>query len=367
MKKTEIHTPGGSGGALRLVAWELTRSCNLSCRHCRAAAERGPYPGELSTEEAKKLLEDIAAFSSPIMILTGGEPLFREDILEIASYGTELGLRMVLATNGTLLTRPLARELIDVGIKRISISIDGKDETSHDRLRGVTGAFSGALFGIENAKSENLSFQLNTTVTRRNVDELEEIEKLASDLGAEAHHLFLLVPTGRGSEMAEDSLSAKEYERVLADIYRYETTAAHQVKVTCAPQYMRIRKTLAEKEGRTLTVGPHGGHGLAATTRGCLGGTAFLFISHIGDTQPCGYLEINGGNVRTTPIREIWESSPVYTRLRDYSQLTGKCGKCEYTDICGGCRARAFEDSGDYMGPEPLCPYVPASMAKRRA
>jgi len=167
--------------------------------------------------------------------------------------------------------------------------------------------------------------------------------------------------------MARDSLSAGEYERVLTDIYRYETTAAHQVKVTCAPQYMRIRQTLAEQEDRSLPAGHHGGHGLSATTRGCLGGIAFLFISHCGDTQPCGYLEINGGNVRTTPIRDIWESSPVYTRLRDYSALTGKCGDCEYTDICGGCRARAYEASGDYMGPEPLCPYVPSSMTKRHA
>ena len=367
MKNTHPHTTHGSGSSLRLIAWELTRSCNLSCKHCRASSERGPYPGELSTKEARQLLEDIAAFSSPIMILTGGEPLLRDDILDVASYGTELGLRMVLATNGTLLTRPLAQELVRVGIKRISISIDGKDETSHDHLRGVHGAFTGALFGIENAKHEGLSFQINTTITRRNVDELEEISALASDLGADAHHLFLLVPTGRGSEMVEASLSAREYERVLTDIYRYETTAAHQVKVTCAPQYMRIRRTLAQQEGRELSVGHHGGHGLSATTRGCLGGVAFLFISHCGDTQPCGYLEINGGNIRTTPIRDIWESSPVYTRLRDYSELTGKCGKCEYTDICGGCRARAFEASGDYMGPEPLCPYVPAALTKKHA
>ena len=341
---------------LRLVAWELTRSCNLSCSHCRAASDRGPYPGELSSEESLKLLDEIASFSSPIMILTGGEPLLRKDLLEIARHGTKLGLRMVLATNGTLLDRKIAKKLKDAGIKRISISIDGKDERSHDDLRGVSGAFRGAISGIESTKDVGLSFQINTTITKRNLKELSEIESLAQNLGADAHHLFLLVPTGRGSEMAHESLDKNEYESVLSEIYNYEKAAPYPVKVTCAPQYMRIKREMAREEGREITSFEHG---LAAETRGCLGGISFLFISHDGNTQPCGYLDIQAGNIRERPIKEIWEGSEVFLRLRDFSLLKGKCKNCEYVDVCGGCRARALYHFGDFMASEPLCPYIP--------
>jgi AdoMet-dependent heme synthase len=346
---------------MRLVAWELTRSCNLACAHCRASAEGGPYPNELSTGRSLELLAEIAAFSKPIIILTGGEPLLRDDLFEIARRGTDLGLRMVLATNGTLLERETVRRLIEAGISRISVSIDGKDERSHDGLRGVAGAFSGALFGIENARREGLSFQINTTVTKRNVAELDEIEDLAGRLGADAHHLFLLVPTGRGADMAADSLAAGQYEQVLTAIYRYEMSAPYPVKVTCAPQYMRIRREIAAREG---TVIREGGHGFASSTRGCLGGISFLFISHDGTTQPCGYLEVTGGNVTETPVRKIWEQAEVFRRLRDYSLLGGKCGVCDHVDICGGCRARALFAHGDYLAQEPLCPYVPGKKKK---
>ncbi len=363
MLTTKTAPSIGSVPPLRLVAWELTRSCNLACAHCRASAQRGPYPGELSTRRSLELLSEIASFSSPIIILTGGEPLLRDDLFAIARRGTDLGLRMVLATNGTLLERQTVRRLIDAGVARISISIDGKDERSHDNLRGVAGAFSGALFGIENAKREGLSFQVNTTITKRNVAELSEIEDLVGRLGADAHHLFLLVPTGRGADMAGagDSLVAKEYEEVLGRIYRYEMSAPYPVKVTCAPQYMRIRRETADREG---TVIRDGGHGFTASTRGCLGGISFLFISHDGTTQPCGYLEVTGGNVTETPIRDIWERADVFRRLRDYSQLKGKCGVCEHVDICGGCRARALFAHGDYLAQEPFCPYVPGKKKK---
>jgi len=357
----ESAVSNSSTPPLRLVAWELTRSCNLACAHCRASAECGPYPGELSTEQSLKLLSDIASFSSPIIILTGGEPLLRDDVFDIARRGTELGLRMVLATNGTLLDGQTVDRLVQAGIRRISISIDGKDERSHDELRGVTGAFSGALFGIENAKRGRLSFQINTTITKRNMAELSEIQSLAGRLGADAHHLFLLVPTGRGAQMAADSLTARQYEEVLGRIYRYEMTAPYPVKVTCAPQYMRIRRQTAEREG---TVIKESGHGFAAATRGCLGGISFLFISHDGTTQPCGYLEVTGGNIKETPIRQIWEKADVFCRLRDYSLIGGKCGVCEHIDICGGCRARALFEHGDYLAQEPLCPYVPRKKPK---
>jgi heme b synthase len=356
MPHAPSRAPSGSPPTLRLVAWELTRSCNLACAHCRASAGRGPYRGELSTQESLQLLEDIASFSSPIVIITGGEPLLRRDLFDIARRGKELGLRMVLATNGTLLDRGVIKDLLGAGIARISISVDGKDETSHDSLRGVRGAFAGALAGIEHSKAGGLSFQINTTVTARNIGELAEIQALARHLGADAHHLFLLVPTGRGAEMAADSLTKDQYEALLADLVRYEESAPYPVKVTCAPQYMRVKREIAAREGRTIT---EAAHGLTASTRGCLGGISFLFISYDGTTQPCGYLEVSGGNIRQTPVKDIWHDAEPFRRLRDYSLLSGKCGICRYVDVCGGCRARALFSSGDYLGQEPLCRYVP--------
>ena len=293
------------------------------------------------------------------MILTGGEPLLRPDILDIAKRGTELGLRMVLATNGTLLDSKKALELKGAGIKRISISLDGKDEGSHDNLRGVPGAFKGALSGVECARGAGLPFQINTTITKRNAGELKEIEALVVRLGAHAHHLFLLVPTGRGRDIAHESLDKGEYEKLLTEIVHYERKAGYDVKVTCAPQYMRVKRELMEKDGIGFDAPENSSHGLSASTRGCLGGISFLFISHDGIAQPCGYLEVEAGNIRERPIREVWDESHLFNRLRDFSLLTGKCGVCEYIDICGGCRARALHHSGDIMGSEPLCPYVP--------
>ena len=201
--------------ALRLVAWELTRACNLACRHCRAAAIDTPQPDELSRDECFALIDQIASFSSPTVILTGGEPLLRPDLFEIAARATERGLRVVAATNGTMLDEPTARKLLHSGVRRISISVDGKNAASHDALRAVPGAFEGALRGVEAARAAGLPFQLNTTVTRENVDELPDIHRLAISLGAVAHHVFLLVPTGRAADYRGLELDAERYEAVL--------------------------------------------------------------------------------------------------------------------------------------------------------
>ncbi|MBM4329823.1 MAG: heme b synthase [Deltaproteobacteria bacterium] len=341
---------------LRMVAWEVTRSCNLNCRHCRAAAERGPYPGELSTEESLKLIDEIVSFSTPVVILTGGEPLLREDIYEIASYGTSRGLRMVIAPNGTLLDGPKAEGLQACGIKRVSISLDGATPESHDSFRQVEGAFAGALKGIEYLKGAGLEFQINTTVTQKNYQELPAILDLALRLGAVAHHIFLLVPTGRGKDLAEETIQAEEYEKILHWFYEQREKFPLQLKATCAPHYYRILRQRSREEGKSFT--PQS-HGLDAITRGCLGGIGFCFISHRGDIQPCGYLEVMSGNLRKQTLREIWELSPVFQRLRDFSSYKGRCGRCEYIRVCGGCRARAFEKEGDYMAEEPLCVYNP--------
>jgi heme b synthase len=348
---------------LRMIAWEVTRRCNLNCVHCRAAAECGPYPGELSTEQALALIDEIVSFSRPVVILTGGEPLLRADIYDLASYGTRQGLRMVIAPNGTLLDAQNAARLKASGIQRVSISLDGATAESHDRFRQVEGAFSGALKGIDFLKEAGLEFQINTTVTQKNFQELPFLLDLAVKLGAVAHHIFLLVPTGRGKEMKGEAIDGEEYEKILHWFYEQKEKVPLQLKATCAPHYYRILRQRARGEGKKVTPQTHG---LDAMTRGCLGGIGFLFISHRGEVQPCGYLEAFSGSVKQQRLRDIWESSPVFRQLRDFSGLRGRCGRCEYMRVCGGCRARAFERSGDFMAEEPLCVYQPEGSSTRR-
>ena len=342
--------------ALRLVAWEVTRNCNLSCVHCRAAATCGPYTGELETESALKLLDEIALAGNPIVILTGGEPLLRDDIFTIASYGTEKGLRMVMAPNGTLITAETAQKMAESGIQRISISLDGATAERHDRFRQVEGAYEGALSGIEHAKAAGIEFQINTTITQANLGEIEEIHRLAEELGAVAHHIFLLVPTGRGKYIVDQEISAEQYEKTLNWFYDRRDKTSMQLKATCAPHYYRILRQRAREDGKKVTFDTHG---LDAVTRGCLGGTGFCFISHRGVVQPCGFLDVNCGDVTQTPFHEIWKHSKVFQDLRNFAALEGKCGACQYKRVCGGCRARAYEATGDYMAEEPLCSYHP--------
>ncbi len=341
---------------LRIIAWEITRTCNLSCVHCRAASVDKPYEGELTTQEAFRLMDQIDKIGKPIIILTGGEPLLRNDVFDIASYGSSLGFRMTMAVNGTLISPEIAEKMKESGIQRVSISLDGATSSTHDSFRQVKGAFEGAIKGINELKRAGVPFQINTTVTNYNLKEIADIHKLAISLGAVAHHIFLLVPTGRGKDISDRSISALEYERVLNWFYDQRDSSPLQLKATCAPQYYRILRQRARKERRQVNFKTYG---LDAVTRGCLGGISFCFISHVGDVQPCGYLEINCGNVRSNSFGEIWNNSEVFKRLRDISLYQGKCGRCEFVRVCGGCRARAYEFSGDYLAEEPLCVYEP--------
>jgi heme b synthase len=298
----------------------------------------------------------MATFSGPIIILTGGEPLLRPDIYEIARYGNDKGLRMVLATNGILLDQEKSQRLRQSGIQRVSVSLDGATAQSHDRFRQVAGAFAGSLRGIDFLKQEKIEFQINTTITRENLEELPAIQELAVKLGAVAHHIFLLVPTGRGRDLKEQEIEAEDYENTLHWFYEQRQKVDMQLKATCAPHYYRIMRQRAKEEGHEVTVKSHG---MDAVTRGCLGGTAFMFISHVGQVQPCGYLELDCGNVRQMPLREIWRDSEIFNNLRRFECYKGKCGICEFRRVCGGCRARAYESTGDYLEEEPLCTYVP--------
>jgi heme b synthase len=324
-----------------MIAWELTRNCNLDCVHCRARASAQFYENELSLEECKKILDDVASFAKPTIILTGGEPLMRPDIFDIAQYGTQKGLRMVIAVNGTLVDKDVAKKLKQAGILRVSMSLDGKNRQSHDDFRRVSGSFDSVMNAARIFNEIGMSFQINTTVTSRNVDDLDEIYDLVRSMGAVAWHVFLLVPVGRGEGLKGEELNAAMYEDVLHWLYDREERNEIEMKITCAPHYYRIVK---EKGG-------------VPKSAGCLAGKSFLFISHTGIAQPCGYLEAGCGDLRTDGIRKVWEESPQFAMIRDFKQYKGKCGHCRFLTICGGCRARALELKGDILEAEPYCSY----------
>lgn len=356
----EPHGHGRPSDAPRLVAWEITRACNLACVHCRAAAINEPDPAQLTTEEGFRLIDEIASMGKgTILILTGGEPLMREDVFDLAVHGNEAGLKVVMAPNGTLITAESARRMKESGIERISVSIDGVTAKDHDAFRGVEGAFDGLMEGLAHAREAGLEFQVNTTVTRQNLPQIEAIQEMAVKTGAVAHHLFLLVPTGRGRNLAEEVISAREYEDVLNWFYDQREKTPLQLKATCAPHYHRILRQRARGEGRKVDFQTFG---LDAVSKGCLGGQGFVFVSHTGQVQPCGYLELDCGQVRENSFVDIYRNSEIFINLRDKSKYKGKCGACEYWNVCGGCRARAYEATGDYLAEEPLCLYEPASI-----
>jgi len=314
--------------------------------------------GELSTEECRSILDSIALMGSCIVILTGGEPMLRDDLYEIAAYGTEKGLKMVMATCGSLLTTESCRKLRDAGISRISLSLDGATAQSHDAFRGVEGAFDTLMNAATLLSNAGIEFQINTTVTKSNLHELENIYRTSINMGAVAFHPFLLVPTGRASELTGEIIAADEYEKVLNQIYELSLEKKIIVKPTCAPHYYRIFRERESAEGRTVSKKTHG---LDAVTKGCLGGQGFAFISHKGSVQICGFLDVSAGNLRSGnyDFGKIWWESQLFRKVRAVSEYHGRCGFCEYRMVCGGCRARAHTLNGDYLGEEPQCLYQP--------
>ena len=351
----------------RVVAWEVTRSCNLACVHCRASAIHGPYEGELNTAEALALVDQIAAFADPILILTGGDPLMRADIFDIAQHAIAAGLHVVMSPNGTLVTPEVARRMHEIGIRRISISIDFPTAAEHDQFRGVPGAYDGAVQGVRHAVAAGVEVQINSTITKLNVHHLPALLALSERLGAVSFHPFMLVPTGRGKELEQQELPPEEYERALNWMYDAQKQSKLFFKPTDVPHYWRVMRQRAKAEGTKLAVHPHSHGGMNTLSRGCLAAVGFCFISHVGEVQPCGYFDKVAGDVRTQPFAEIWNDSELFNRLRDLSQIGGKCGACEYLKVCGGCRARAYECSGDYMAEEPYCAYVPHGWAPHAA
>jgi len=401
----------------RLIFWEVTKGCNLRCIHCRATATELSSPDDLPTGKALDIIDQIAAYANPILVLSGGEPLYRSDIFQLAQYATDKGLRVALATNGTLVTREVARMIADSGVKRVSISLDGADALTHDSFRRIPGAFEAALHGFRNLKEVGMSVQINMTIARHNAEQLPRVLELAKTVGADALHTFLLVPVGCGVDIASDQMvPPEEYERMLNWFYDQSLEGGIELKATCAPHYFRVvrqRRVADRRAGQTAaqpaptnaqadqsTIGPtemimpggtgislrphvprgnHTGHPMGhpagnhtghpgghpndmnAMTKGCLAGTGVCFVSHEGEVFPCGYLPAIAGDLRKQSFADVWENAKVFNELRDTDNLTGKCGCCEFRNVCMGCRARAFAATGDYLAEEPFCVYEPKS------
>jgi len=336
----------------KVIAWEVTRRCSLRCKHCRGSARDTNFSNELSTSECFRIIDEITDIVTPVLILTGGEPMVREDIYDIADYATKKRMRVVMAPCGHLITPETAKKLKDAGIKCISISLDGATAKTHDAFRGVESAFEKTLVGLQHAKDAGISFQINTTVSKHNVDELEEIFNLAVELGAITFDIFLLVPTGRGSALKHLELSPEIYETTLNRIAEIADTAPIRVKTTCAPHYSRIQR---QREKKTN----------AYMGNGCMAGREFVFISHRGIVQPCGFLDLPCGNLRENTFKEVYEKSEVFLNLRKIDDYNGKCGVCEFRFVCGGCRARSYAHCGDYLAEEPFCVYQPVIPRKK--
>lgn len=324
-----------------IVSWNTTNACNMYCDHCyRDAGCKAEE--ELSTAEAKTLLEQIARAGFKIMIFSGGEPLMRPDIVELVAYASGLGLRPVFGTNGTLITLEMAQKLKAAGAMGMGISLDSMDREKHNKFRKFPGAWEGAVQGMRNCRAAGLPFQIHTTVMEWNNHELEALTDFAVAEGAVAHHFFFLVPTGRAKTIEAESLRAEAYEDTLTRIMKKQQEVDIELKPTCAPQFLRIAAQMGMK---------------TRFRRGCLAGTAYCIISPKGKVQPCAYLNMELGDVRQTPFDEIWKNSQVLNKLRTL-EYSGGCGSCEYKRACGGCRARAaYYHEGDYMAEEPWCLY----------
>ena len=396
------HTAAKKEYKPRLIFWEVTKGCNLRCIHCRATATELMSPRDLPTSKALDIISQIADFSNPILVLSGGEPLYRHDIFQLAEYATSRGLRAALATNGTLVTKDIADKIKNSGIKRVSISLDGADATTHDTFRGIPGAFEAAIYGMRNLQELGVSVQINTTIARHNAHQLPDVLQLARRLGADALHTFLLVPVGCGVDIAaEQMVPPDEYERMLNWFYDQSLSGDIELKATCAPHYFRVlrqrraadrmagRETAPQAVSHPHDIGPtdmtmpgstgislkpnggppvgHTGHpgghpgDMNAMTKGCLAGTGVCFISHDGEVFPCGYLPALAGDLRKQSFAEIWNDSEVFAQLRDDDNLKGKCGCCEFRHVCMGCRARAFAATGDFLAEEPFCVYEPGT------
>lgn len=326
-----------------LVSWNSTNQCNMYCDHCYRDAG-AKLTDELNTAQAKKLITEIKKAGFQIMIFSGGEPIMREDIYELGAFATKEGLRPVLGTNGSLITPQVAKDLKKAGFMAAGVSLDSLDPVKNENFRKLANTYELTINGMKNLKDAGMPFQIHTTVMDWNVGELEAITDFAIELGAMAHHVFFLVPTGRAIDIENEALRVAEYEQTIARLMEKQKSVPIEIKPTCAPQFIRI----GDKKGVKTRF-----------SRGCLAGITYCIISPKGDVQPCAYLDIPLGNVKEEPFDEIWKNNEVLKKLRTQA-YSGKCGECDYIDRCGGCRARAYYYSdGDYMAEDEWCLYKP--------
>ncbi|MGO9318413.1 MAG: TIGR04053 family radical SAM/SPASM domain-containing protein [Terracidiphilus sp.] len=359
-----------------LAIWEVTQSCDLACKHCRAAAQPIAHPDELTNAEGKALIDQIAAMGVPIFVFTGGDPLKRADVFELIRYAADKGVQVALTPSATpLLTREAIFKLKEAGLVRLGISLDGSNPQIHDTFRGLPGAYARTIQAIEWANEAGIPIQVHTTISRHNAHDLDGLCALFEKMAIVMWNVFFLVPVGRGQ--LDDLLDAHQFERIFGQIYELSQRVNFQIKTTEAMHYRRylLQHNLEERK-----IG-HGHPGIAKhaamvyepgaptrdaktrtaswATRRVNDGKGFLFVSHVGNVYPSGFLPIHAGNIRETPLSEIYRNAPIFKSLRDTSKLEGKCGACEYKEICGGSRARAYAVTGDPLAQEPCCIYQP--------
>ena len=365
-----------------LAIWEVTQSCDLACKHCRAAAQPIAHPDQLSTAEGKALIDQIAEMQVPIFVFTGGDPLKRPDLYELIRYSAEKGVKVAVTPSATpLLTREAIFKMKEAGVVRLGISLDGSSPEIHDKFRGLPGAWARTIQAIEWANEAGIPIQVHTTISRHNADDLDNLCALFEKQKIVMWNVFFLVPVGRGQ--LDDLLSGEEFEQVFGKIYELSHRVSFQIKSTEAMHYRRylLQHNLEE---RKMGHGHGHLHGAAQeyepgapttdsktramgwATRRVNDGKGFMFISHVGNVYPSGFLPIHAGNVRETPLAEIYREAPIFKALRDTSKLEGKCGACEFKEICGGSRARAYALTGDPLAQEPCCIYQPKNWDPER-
>ncbi|NQU64857.1 MAG: radical SAM protein [SAR324 cluster bacterium] len=348
------------------IAWETTERCNLSCVHCRCSSDMTKDLFTLDTQKSLALIDNIASYCQPVFVLSGGEPLMRPDLYEIARYGNQKDFRMCIATNGAMLDDTHCEQMKESGIRMVSMSLDGSVAAIHDNFRGVPGAYEGVMQAAERLNRFGIKFLINSSFTKRNQHDIAATFKKAKELGATAWYMFMIVPTGRGEDVMAELVDAEDYNEILEWHYNQEKREDQiLMRPTCAPHYYRMVLQLnkkAEKEDklkrRSLTFSTGGG-------KGCIASQSICFINAKGDVNPCSYLPLSGGNLFEKPFKEIWENSKLFQDMRDFKSYKGRCGACEYLNVCGGCRARAYSVTGDYMSEEPFCDHIPHKLREK--
>ncbi len=344
-----------------IAIWEVTQACDLACVHCRASAQPERHPMELSTEEGKRLIDQIAALEVPVFVLTGGDPIKRPDLFDLIGHARKVGVRVSLTPSATpLLTREIVFRLKDAGLARLAVSMDGASAATHDAFRGMSGSFARTLEAVRWANEAGLPVQINTTFSQRNIGEIDSIVALMKTLKLTLWSVFFLVPTGRGK--LNDLLSADEFEQVFVKVHQLSKEAGFDIKTTEAQHYRRYalqQKVAERKAGLVSGVAVRVEDAIGRAPRGLNDGKGFVFISHKGEVFPSGFLPLAAGSIREQSLADIYRNSPVFRGLRDTSQLEGKCGACEFKEVCGGSRARAYALTGNPHAEEPCCSYIP--------